>query len=216
MSEMILLAASRRETVGKQVRHMRREGQIPAVLYGPGYEPLNIAVDQRELRHALAQAGGTQLIELQVGRERIPSLARAVQRDPLRGDILHVDFYRVAMDRLITAEVPLQLINEAPLVENGAALLLHLINSVEVEALPASLPQHLEVDLSRLQEVGDQLLVRDLPTPEGVRVLADPDELVVRLEPPMAAAEEEELLVAPSAEDVEVITRRKPEEEEEG
>lgn len=216
MSEMLTLAASKREIVGKKVKQLRRKGLIPAVLYGPGTEPLNLTVDQRELRRVLAVAGGTQFIELHVDDERIPSLARAVQRDYLRDEILHVDFYRVAMDRPVTVEVPLIFVNEAPLAESGAAVLMTLATALEIEALPAYLPPHIDVDLSRLQEIGDQILARDLVLPQGVKLLTDPDEVIVKLEPPELVAEEEELPGVPvSAEDVEVITRRRVEEEEE-
>lgn len=215
MSEMLTLAASKREIVGKKVKQLRRQGMIPAVLYGPGAEPMNLTVDQRELRRVLAIAGGTQFIELHVDGERIPSLARAVQRDYLRDEILHVDFYRVAMDRPVTVEVPLAFIGEAPLAESGAAILMTLMTALEVEALPAYLPPHIDVDLSRLQEIGDQIQVRDLALPQGVKVLADADEVIVKLELPELAAEEELPAVPVSAEDVEVITRRRAEEEEE-
>ncbi len=215
MSEMLTLAASKREIVGKKVKQLRRQGMIPAVLYGPGAEPLNLTVDQRELRRVLAIAGGTQFIELNVNGERIPSLARAVQRDYLRDEILHVDFYRVVMDRPVTVEVPLAFVGEAPLAESGAAVLMTLATALEIEALPANLPPHIDVDLSRLQEIGDQIQVRDLSLPQGVKVLADPDEVIVKLEPPELLAEEELPAVSVSAEDVEVITRRRAEEEEE-
>ncbi len=215
MSEMLTLAASKREIVGKKVKQLRRQGMIPAVLYGPGAEPLNLTVDQRELRRVLAIAGGTQFIELNVNGERIPSLARAVQRDYLRDEILHVDFYRVVMDRPVTVEVPLAFVGEAPLAESGAAVLMTLATALEIEALPANLPPHIDVDLSRLQEIGDQIQVRDLTLPQGVKVLADPDEVIVKLEPPELLAEEELPAVSVSAEDVEVITKRRAEEEEE-
>ncbi len=217
MAEVITLEASRRQVIGKKVRQLRRQGQIPAVLYGPEFEPIALSINQRELRNTLAQAGGTKLIELHVDGEKIPALARSVQREPIRGEMLHVDFYRVSMDRPISAEVPVVLVNESPAVASGSAILNHIMNTIEVEALPAQLPDHIEVDLSTLTEVGAQLRVSDLKVPEGARILARPEEPVVRLDHVAAAEIEEEAgegLFMVESQEVEVITERKREEEE--
>ncbi len=205
--------------IGKHVRHMRREGKIPAIIYGPDNDPLPITLDGRELRHVLTQAGGTQLISINVGSEKIPSLAREVQRDPLGGAMLHVDFYRVAMDRLIRADVPIVLVNESPAVASGLAVLNHLLNTVELETLPANIPPQIVVDISLLKEVGAQLLVKDLVLPEGVTVRTDPDEPVVKLDYPEMVEEEEEaeeeVLFGEGPSEPEVLSERKHEEEEE-
>ncbi len=220
MSDFISLEVSKRDLIGKRVKQLRREGRIPAVLYGPDVEPLSLAADWRELRQVLLDAGGTQIIELNIEGDKVPTLARVVQRDPIRGDILHVDFYRVAMDRLISADVPVMLVGENPLAEAGTAILVHSLNSLSVEALPASLPPHIEVDVARLTEIGDQLLAGDLEMPEGVVLLTDPEEFVIKLDYPVMPEEEEEedeleeLLVEESAEP-EVITARKEKEEDE-
>ncbi|GAB4478518.1 MAG: 50S ribosomal protein L25/general stress protein Ctc [Anaerolineae bacterium] len=219
MSEMISLEAAKRDIVGKQVRQLRREGLVPVVVYGPDFESLSLQVDARELRSVLKEAGGTHIINLKVGRETINTLARSVQRDPIRGDILHVDFYRVDLKRPIRAEVSVVVVGESPVVESGEGMVLHLLNNIEVEALPTNLPSHLEVDVSALNEIGATIYVRDLALPEGVEVHADPDEPVVKIDyAPMLAeeeeGEEEETFLGESV-DVEVIRERKEEEEEE-
>jgi large subunit ribosomal protein L25 len=218
MSNPIVLEASKRTVTGKKVKQLRREDIIPAIIYGPESESLSIQMDRGTLRRVLLEAGGTQLIEIQVGKETIPTLAREVQRDPLRGDILHVDFYRVSMTRKISAEVPIVLVNEPPIVTSGQGTLIHAMTTLVVEALPGVLPPHIEIDMSGLTEVGDQLLVGDLILPEGCEAMVDESELIVKVDYAMAREVEEEedlegLLMGESAE-VEVITERKHDEEE--
>ncbi len=218
MSEAIVLEASPREVVGKKVKRLRQAGLIPVIVYGPDFAPAALSIEEKALRHALTRAGGTQIVELQVGKETIPVLAREVQRDPVRGNILHVDFYRVAMDRLIRAEIPLVFVNEPPLVASNEAIVVQMLNSVEVEALPRELPPHIEVDLSVLTEIGDHILAGDLIVPEGVAITTEAEELVARLDYAQALEEEveEEMLLEPEAAEVEVITEKKEEEEESG
>jgi large subunit ribosomal protein L25 len=214
MSEFIRLEAEKRVTTGKQVKAIRREGKVPVVIYGPEIDALTLTVNARELRYVLLEAGGTQLIEIQVNGEKIPTLAREVQRDSIRGDILHVDFYRVSMTRVISAEVPLHLVGEAPAVATGEAILVHALNSVTVEALPIDLPQFIEVDLGALAKVGDQITVAELVPPEKVTILTDKNELIVKAD--YAAVQEEEVEGALFEEtpEVEVIRERKAEAEE--
>lgn len=218
MPEFIKLAADERTVFGKKVRQLRNDGKIPAIVYGPGDDPLPLTVDRRELRQVLLEAGGTQLIEIDVaGGEKIPTLARAVQREPLQGTVMHVDFYRVSMDREISADVPVLLEGENPLVQSGAAVLIHALNSLLIEALPANLPPSIEVDISTLKEIGDQILVEDLVLPEGSRSLTDGNELVVKLDYPRMIEEEEaeegELLFGEEPAEVEVISDRDEDED---
>lgn len=218
MTETITLEASIREITGKKVKRLRQAGQIPAVVYGPGFENINIAILEGELRQTLIKAGGTQIIELNVGKEKIPTLAKKVQRDPLRGNLIHADFYRVAMDRTIRAEVPIVLVNEPDIVASNEAIATQLLASVEIEALPADLIPQIEVDISALGEIGAQLLVGELEVPDTVTITADPDELILKLDYAQALEEEEEeelLEEVLEADEVEVITERKEEEVEE-
>ncbi len=216
MPEYVSLEVTPREVLGKKVKQLRRDGKVPVVLYGPGSETMSLTADGRALRQVLLEAGGTQLIELNVGGEKIPTLARDVQRDPLRGDILHVDFYRVSMDRPISADIPIVLVGENALVETGAAVLVHSLNTLSIEALPSSLMAMIEVDVGQLTEIGDQLLVRDLSVPEDVTILTDENELVVKLDYPQLAEEEEEEeeFFLEEAAEPELIRGRREEDEE--
>jgi len=215
MSETYKLDTNVRDVVGKKVRQLRRQGQIPAVVFGPDFASVNISISEPELRHVLAKAGGTHLIELHIGDELIPTLAREVQRHPVRGNLVHVDFYRVAMDRPIRAEVPLTIIGTSPAVGRREAIVLHTLHSLVIEVLPAELPSHIDVDISGLSQIGDHILVRDLELPSGnIKVIASEDDLVLKLDYAESIATEEEP-AAPVSAEVEVITAKKPEEEEE-
>lgn len=218
IEETIQLNASKRQVVGKQVKQLRRQGLVPAVLYGPSLEPLNLQMPEHELAVILARAGGSHIIQLNVEGDTYPVLVREVQRDNLRDDLIHVDLYAVSMDRAIRAEIPLDFVNEAPLVTARQAMLIAALNSVEVECLPTDLPAAIQVDTSVLVDMDTAITVADLQIPSGVEVLAEPSELVAILSyietPEEEEEEEEEILV--DAEDVEVIARGKAEEESEG
>lgn len=213
MSEYALEARPRL-VLGKQVKQLRRQGQVPGVIYGVGFEPLPISVDHKQLRQTLLKAGGAQVINIQVGQQTIPTIARDVQRDHIRESIVHVDFQFVRMDVLIRAEVPLLFVNESPAVADREAIAHHIINSVEVEALPGDLPAHIEVDMSRLTAVGQSITIGELLVSPTVKIHGDPQEAVLRLEHVVGAADEEDTLFVEAVEAPEVIGRKHAEEVE--
>jgi len=216
MSEFITLDATKRTITGKQVKQLRRQGLIPAVVYGRDSEPLNLTIDARELRQVLLDAGGTQIIEIHVDGKKIPTLAREVQRNPLGGDILHVDFYQVSMNRPIRAEVPVLIVGENELVDSGAAVLLHVLNTLTVEALPADLPASIDVDISGLKEIGDRITVGDLTLPAGCTAIDDAAEMLVKLDYARVEEEEEEAeeeLLFEETPEVEVIREAREDED---
>lgn len=212
--EQIELAVQRRKVVGKQVRRLRREGWVPAVIYGHGVESLPIQVDQHDLRRALAQVGLSHLITLRLDEDQAPrvALVRGVQQDVLKQDILHVDFLQIQMAEKIRTAIPLHLVGESPAVEQQGGILLQGANEVEVECLPDHLVDAIEVDLSRLMSLEQELRVVDLTVPAEVEVLTEPQEMVVRVVGPSRLVEEveEEIPVAPA--EVEVIRRPRREE----
>lgn len=214
MTETITLDATVREVVGKHVRHYRRIGQIPATIYGREFSPVNLFVGEVDLRQALARAGGNHLIELNISDQTVQALAREVQRHPIRGDILHVDFYRVDMDRVIRAEIPIVLVNESPAVSSREAMAILHLNSVEVETLPANLPPQIEVDMSQLTQVGDQFTAGDLKLPTTIKIITALDEVVVKLDYAELAEAEAAEPIGPTSAEVEVITSKKEDEED--
>jgi large subunit ribosomal protein L25 len=215
MAEIIVLDATRRDMLGKQVKHLRAEGMIPGVVYGPTFDPLSVQVEWTELRPALRAAGGSHLIQLKVdGEEYYNVLVRAVQRDPIRGDVLHIDFYRVRMDVVLRTDVPVVLVgNDAAITKNNGVVM-HEMTSIEIECLPGDLPAAVEVDLSLLKEIGDSIFVRDLPALPGVTYMASEEDIVVVTALlSIAEEEEEEEEVAESAEP-ELIRAREEDEDE--
>jgi large subunit ribosomal protein L25 len=207
-TEQVGLTAEKRTVIGKQVKQLRRQGWVPGVMYGHGFDPVPLRFERRSLRHVLSKVGGSQLISINIEGDKQPEMAlvRDVQRDPIRGSLLHVDFYRVRMTERLTAEVPLMVVGESPVVEAREGILLQGISSIEVECLPGDLVDAIEVDLTDLVEIDQALYVRDLAVPAGIDVLTDLDEMVARVVPLEAEEVEEEEEVIPEAEEVEVIT----------
>jgi len=213
-TEQVELTAEKRTVVGKQVKQLRQQGWVPGVMYGHGFDSVPLRFEGRSLRHVLSKVGGSQLISINIEGDKQPEMAlvRDVQRDPIRGSLLHVDFYRVRMTERLTAEVPLMVVGESPVVEAREGILLQGISSIEVECLPGDLVDAIEVDLTDLVEIDEALYVRDLAVPAGIDVLTDLDEMVVRVVPLEAEEEEEEEEVIPEAEEVEVITEAREKE----
>jgi len=214
--EQIELQTQKREVLGKKVKNLRREGLIPAVLYGHDIESLPLQIEERELNRVLTQAGGHRLIALKIGRAKNPqmALAREVQWDVITSRPLHVDFYAVVMTEKITTAVPLTLVGEAPAADQAGVILLQGLDEIEIECLPGDLIEAIEVDLSALKEMDQAIYVKDLRVSPAVEILTDPEELVAKVA--WAAPEEVEEEVVPVAPaEVEVITKGKKEEAEE-
>jgi large subunit ribosomal protein L25 len=212
--EQIELKTQKRKVLGKKVKNLRREGLVPAVLYGHETDSVPLQVEERELNRVLAQAGGHRLIALKVGRarKRQMALARDVQWDVITGKPLHVDFYAVVMTEKITTEVPLLFVGEAPAAEEVGAMVLQGLDEVEIECLPGDLIEAIEVDLSGLEEIDQAIYVGDLRLPPTVDVLTDAEELVAKVTWAAAEEVEEEEEVVPIApEEVEVIAKGKEE-----
>lgn len=212
--EQIELETQTREVLGKKVKSLRREGLVPAVLYGHETVSIPLQVEERELNRVLAQAGGHRLIALKVGRsrKRQMALARDVQWDVIAGKPIHVDFYAVVMTEKITTEVPLVFVGEAPAADQVGAMVLQGLDEVEIECLPGDLIEAIEVDLSGLKEIDQAIYVKDLRLPPTVEILTDTEELVAKVTWAAAEVVEEEEIVPIMPEEVEVIAKGKEEE----
>jgi len=179
----VTLTLDPRPEDGQNLNALRRQGRLPAIVYGHKVDPLPVMVDGREFVKALARVGKTQLLDLQVGSEPVrKALIREVQRSPRTGDLLHVDFYQVNLLEKIESEVPIELEGEVEIVSKGEADLLRAMNALRVECLPTDLPPSIVVDISGLKEVDDEIRVRDLKVPPGCEVKNEPDELVVKVQ----------------------------------
>ena len=199
MSDAILIAQQRSETGSNVARRLRRDGRVPAVVYGLDAGTESVSVPARELDQILRSAsGGNTLISLKVGDGNQLALARQVHRHPVRGIVMHVDFVRVRADQTIEAEVPIQFIGEAEGVRNGG-LFEQSLFALTVEALPGDIPNGFEHDISTMV-IGDAIHVGDLVVPAGVVVLQETDAVVAHISQPRAAEEE---AVAVEGEEVE-------------
>ena len=191
MAEITLKAESGRTTGSAASRRLRAAGRIPAVLYGHGADVVSVSVDGRDLRHALSgETGLNQLLSVQVGAETHLAMARALQRDPVRHTVIHVDFQIVRRDEIISAEVPILMVGEARAVEQEKGIVEQLLNALTVNATPGRIPPNLEIDISGLT-VGAGVRVGELNLPEGVTTDVPPEELVVLASVTRAAMEEE-------------------------
>ncbi|HEX6817469.1 MAG TPA: 50S ribosomal protein L25 [Ktedonobacterales bacterium] len=190
MAEQVRVNAQRRSVTGKAVRRLRREGLIPANLYGHHIEPTSIQLDRQEFARFLKEHAATTIVSLALG-DGAPQTAvvRHVQRRPITGDIEHVDFLHVEMSEPIRAKVPIRFEGEDQAVKETSGLVLHLMESVELEALPANLPDAVILDVSQLHELNTSLHVSDLRVQSGVTVLTDTAEPVVKIEPPRVMVE---------------------------
>lgn len=211
--EKVVLQANRREVVGKQVRALRRQGLLPAVIYGHHIQPINIALNAHEASLVLPRLSSSQLVVVDVDGERHNALVREKQRHPVTDALIHVDFQAVSMTEKLRVMVSIEFVGEALAVKNYNGIVVPSKEELEVECLPDDLPSRIEVDLSELTEIGDALHVRDIPLPPRVEVLEDPDEVVVVITPPLSEAELEAVEAVAGAEP-EVIEKGKKEEED--
>jgi len=176
--EKYLLSAQKREVIGKQVKGLRREGYLPAIVYGSGIQPIPITLVTKEISHTLSVIGANTLINLSVGDEEFLVLVRDIQRDVIVRNLLHLDFQAVSLEERITSTVPIVIVGEAPAVKEFNALLVSGLDELEIEAKAKDLPDAIHVDVSSLKEIGDHILVKDLIIPGDVKILEDPEETV--------------------------------------
>lgn len=196
------IEAQKRTILGKKVKQLRKQGLLPATVYGKGVEPVSVQVDERTFNLTYRKAGKTTLIDLMIDGVLASVFVQTVQRHPVTRNILHIDFKVVDLKTAIHVEVPVIAIGESPLVARGDALLNHVLNTVMVEALPAQLPQHIEVDISVLNGFDKQITAADLPTGAGYKVLTAADQVVLSLTQMRASTGEEEA-AAPAGEPAE-------------
>jgi len=216
--EKIVLSAQPRNVFGRKLKVFRKQGQVPAILYGHNLKPVPLFLKKAEFEKVLVQAGTSTLIDLKIENEKPKKvLIHAVQKDPLTLAPLHVDLYQVKMTEKIVTEIPLKFVGEAPAVVELDGTLLVNRDNIEVECLPTDLVHEIEVDISSLKTFDDLIKVADLKIPKGLEVLNDPNEVVASVTPPRSEEElaELEAPVEEKVEEVEEVKKEKKEEEEE-
>lgn len=210
--QQIVIEAQRRSPGGKNVnRRLRASGRIPAVMYGPGVEPMALTVDPNAVRNILySESGRNTIFTLNIdGSARANAMVKECQLDPVRGSLIHADFFEIAMDRLLEVTVNIEIVGEAEGVTAGG--LMDIVSrTVEVECLPSDIPDSIEVDVSNLK-INDYIRVKDLKVDPKVKILTDPEVVIVTISPPV---KEEVAVEAPAAPaEPEVIKKGKAVEE---
>lgn len=186
-----MIPAQKRMVLGKKVKHLRLQGLLPATVYGRGIEPVSIQLDSKAFNLMFRQAGRTSLIDLFIDGQLMSVFVQDVQRHPVKRDILHVDFKAVDLKRVIQVEVPVIAVGESPVIVRGDALLNHALQTVMVEALPAELPQHIEIDISVLDQMDKSIHAGDLAASGTYKVLTNADAVVLSLTQLRATTETE-------------------------
>lgn len=176
-----VLKAEHREVLGKKVKKLRREGLMPANIYGREMKSTAVQVSMADFQSLYNEVGETGIIDVTVDNTAHPSLIKNLQWDYQRHLPLHADFFKVNLKEKIKAMVPVTLTGEAQAVKENIGTLLHILNEVEVEALPEELPDEIEVDVTNLAQVDDQILVSDISVPTGVTVISDGGQLVAKI-----------------------------------
>ncbi|KKQ85585.1 MAG: 50S ribosomal protein L25 [Candidatus Woesebacteria bacterium GW2011_GWB1_38_8] len=183
--DKFILKADNRKIIGRKVNSLRREGILPANIYGKKVKSQSIQVDLNEFKKIYAKAGETNLVEIQINSDKKPVLIHNIQADPVTDKPLHVDFLQVDLKEKVTAEVPIELVGEAPAEKQGLGTVVLYIDKIEVEALPSDLPDKFEIDAAALTEVDKAVLVKDLKVDVSkVELKADPEQILVKVEPP--------------------------------
>lgn len=211
--DTLVLNAERRTVTGKKVSRLRRTGLLPAVVYGPDSEPLAVQLNAREATRIIRKIEGTQLVDLVVDGRARKVLVHELQRDSIRGDYLHADFYAPDMTRPLRVAIPIHLIGSSFAITGHSGVLVRGLTDLGIECLPGDLIPSISVDISPIQEIGQAIYVRDIQMPATVKVLSDPDDMVARV---TYQAKEEDLTAAPAAAAAEVEVVEKGKKEEEG
>lgn len=215
MAEVKLKAVMREDTGKGSARRARASGKVPAIVYGQGMDPIAIEVDRREFVTALlTDAGMNVLLNIQVDGSSTTALTRELQRDPVRGTLLHADFVKVDLKQEVEVEVPVHLVGESPGVKEGGVLE-HPLFNVHVRCLPTAVPEGIDADISGLN-IGDALRVADLAEGRDFQILNNPESVVASVAAPISEEQLEAMVaeVAEAAEE-EVEVEVAPEEEAE-
>lgn len=208
--EKVVLKATLRTVIGKQVSQLRRAGQLPGVVYGHNVEPTPISLEAHNAGLVIPHLTSSSIVNIDLDGKMIPALVREKQKNYIKNVYTHVDFQAVSLTEMIRADVSLHFHGTAPAIKEYNAAIVNNMETIEVEALPNDLPERIEVNLTVLVKIGDAIHVRDLVIPQGVTLLTDSDEIVA-----VATATHDEAADALAGEalEPEVIEKGKKEEE---
>lgn len=213
MPNEVRLDARRRTVLGKKVKQLRHQGVLPGNIYGHGRESVPVQLDAHDMDRALKTHGPAQLYRLVLAPDGVEdtALVRHIERDPVSHAMQHIDFLHVEMSEPITAKIPIRLLGDAPVVTQQDGILVHVMDAVEVEALPSDLPDFVEVDVSDMQLMNETRYARDVKVPPRVTLLTPALEIVVTVTPPKVTPTES---VMPESMTVETGEQPAPAEDE--
>lgn len=195
--DRIKIQAQKRKVTGRKVSKLRKEGILPGNIYGKKFKSESIQLDKKEFGEVFGKAGETGLVEITSNGDKHLTLIKNIQKNPVTGDFIHVDFLKVSLKEKVTAMIPLELVGEAPAEKQGVGTIVQYIDEIEVEALPTDLPEKFELNVSQLKNIDDQLKVSDLDVEKNKIILHhEPDQILVRVE---EVSEEEVVEPAPVA-----------------
>ncbi|MCJ7623813.1 MAG: 50S ribosomal protein L25 [Anaerolineaceae bacterium] len=209
--DKIVLKATKRSVTGKKVGALRRQGLLPAVMYGSNIDSIPITLDRRETSRILATLMPSSLVMIDLGDKEYPTLVRDKQRDYLKGEFLHVDFLVVSLTETVRTNVRIVLEGTSPAVRDLNGVLMRGLDELEIECLPNDLPESIVIDLSVLKKIGDSILVKDVKLPGTVEILDDPDGVLISITYTEAEEEVEEEIEEISMDEPEVIEKGKRE-----
>jgi len=215
--EKVVLKAVKRDVTGKQVKAMRRAGQLPAVIYGRRMDPMAITLEAHNAGLVLGRLTSSSLVTIELDGQEYPALVREKQRNYIKGGLTHVDFMAVSLTDKITASIRIEFSGVSGAVKDYNAVFVHGLESLEVECLPTELPERVTVDLAALKQVGDAIHVGDITLGENIRILDDPDTMVAIAAAPKveeAAPVAAEVVVAETSAEPEISVERGKKEEE--
>ena len=176
--EKVVLQATKRDVVGKQVKALRRAGKLPAVIYGRHTEPINVNLDAHSASLALAKLTSSSLVTITVDGTEHMALVREKQRDYIKNRLLHVDFLAVSLTEKLRTAVSVHFVGVSPAVKDYNAVLVHNLEEIEVECFPGDLPERIDVDISVLNRPGEGIRLKDVHVSDKVRLLGDPETMV--------------------------------------
>lgn len=174
------LKVEKRTVLGKQVKALRRAGILPCNIYGKDLESTAVQVPEKDFLEVFKEAGETGLVDIELGDKKTPVLIHNMQKN-FRGKILHADFFQVNLKEKVKTMVPLEIVGEPKAVLEKIGILMNILSEIEVEALPAELPEKVEVNVEHLANIDDQVTVADLKIPEGVTVLTEAEQVVSKI-----------------------------------
>jgi len=207
----INLSAQKREVLGKKVATLRRQGSLPAVLYGKEFDALPVTISAHEFEKVFKQAGTSTIFLLKINGEEHDVLVKELERDPVTQQPCHVDFYRIKKGERIRVTIPLVFTEEAPAIKELGGVLVTSKDEIEIECLPKDLPRQIAVSLADLTEIDSAIHIKDIIAPAGVEILDGPDELVAVITAKKEEEEEKVILEEEAVAAVEVEGEKKEE-----